>query len=185
MAFEKGHVYHPRRKSVAEMPIVNAPDVVRDIRGALTRLSEVRVGRPTNEELAEQTAMIRRWGSVDLDEWLLTRLKDRWGNTDQYWHRHLLNFQSSNDYLFITNGEAVLLAMQQRNVLAGATMVIELLAWSRDDGKALRPLYRALREWAGSLKARLYAGFCSDLDPRDILELLSRERAYYVVGLSP
>lgn len=157
-----------------------------------------RIGRPTNAELAARFATveapIRRWEASDFDEWLASRLQFRWGGEARIWQHRLMGFQS-NDYLFITNGSAVLLAMQMRDIMTGKPFVMERFAWTRDadekDGvyglkqhedTTLRPLYRRLREWASGMSAtRLYVGVCSDLLPSELREMMGKD-SYYIVG---
>ena len=161
-----------------------------------------RVGRPTNAVLAErygsEDAQIRRWCVNDFDEWLAGRLKHRWGGVDLVWRNRLMGFLSANDYLFVTNGDAVLLAMHQRHVMLGKPIVMEVLAWARtapvkdgvygatqgtSEGDSLKPLYRRLREWAKSMDAtRLYVGVCSDILPSTLREWMP-DNSYYVVGV--
>ncbi len=158
------------------------------------RRSNLAVSEP---ETVETTAEIRRWTLDDFDEWLGVRLRHRWGGVDLVWRNKLLGFTLGNDYLFITNGEAVLLAMQQRHLMIGKPVVQEVFAWARavpvrdgvygatqgtDEGAALKPLYRRLREWGKAMDAtRLYVGVCSDILPSDLKEMLGKG-AYYIVG---
>src|SRR5580765_2783006 len=80
-------------------------------------------GRPSNAELAarrlavvEESAPIpdlsqpRRWQIDDLDPWLLERLNFRWPDQARVRPGLLANYAASNEFLLITNGEAVLLA---------------------------------------------------------------------------
>lgn len=138
----------------------------------------------------------RRWADSDFDPWLATRLIHRWGGEAQAWAHKLRGFQS-NDYLFITNGEAVLLAMQLRDIMTGAPIIMERFAWSRladekdgcygitarsDGVYAMRDLYRQLREWGKSLKAtRQYIGICSDMTTGMLRSMLGDD-SYYVVA---
>jgi len=189
MAFTKGHPPYLRRSNLA----IAEPNEERP--------AERTVGRPTNAELAErygtEDALIRRWSVDDFDDWLATRLKKRWEGTDWFWRNKLLGFTQGNDYLFITNGDAVLLAMQQRHAMIGKPVVAEIFAWARDvsikdgvygasrrteEGLALKPLYRRLRAWGKAMDAtRVYVGVCSDILPRDLLESMG-DHFYYVVA---
>ncbi len=159
-----------------------------------------RVGRLTEAERIERESAeppIRRWALSDFDEWLGVRLRHQWGGADLTWRNKLLGFTLGNDYLFITNGEAVMLAMHQRHVMLGVPIVAEVFAWSRaapirdgvygatqgtDEGAALKPLYRRLRGWGKEMGAtRLYVGVCSDILPSDLKEMFGKG-AYYLVG---
>lgn len=158
-------------------------------------------GRPTNVELAErygaEDALIRRWTRDDFDEWIAGRLKFQWGADDIAWRNRLLGFLQGNDYLFITNGEAVLLAMQQRHAMLGKPIVSEVFAWARaaplrdgvygatqktKEGDALKPLYRRLRAWGRGMGAtRVYVGVCSDILPSELRYWMG-DHSYYLVG---
>ncbi len=158
-------------------------------------------GRPTNAELDErygaEDALIRRWSIDDFDDWLATRLKHRWEGTDWFWRNKLQGMVQGNDYLFITNGGAVMLAMQQRHVMLGKPIVAEVFAWARaapirdgvygatqntTEGDALKPLYRRLRAWGKGMDAtRVYVGVCSDIVPSTLREWMG-DRSYYLVA---
>ena len=158
-------------------------------------------GRPLQVELearyAEEEALIRRWSPDDFDEWLLTRLLHRWQGTEWFWKNKFTGFTQGNDYLFITNGGATLLAMQQRHLMIGKPIVSEVFAWARaapirdgvygatqktDEGDALKPLYRRLRQWGKAMDAtRVYVGVCSDIVPSTLREWIG-DRSYYLVA---
>ncbi len=172
MAFQKGHPPYNRRSRL----LVAAED------GDVATLEH-----PTQSE-----APIRRWAIADFDDWLLERLVHRWGGVSLAWQRKFLGFQS-NDYLLITNEDAVLLAMQQRHVMIAQPICMEVFAWSRDAtlkngiydsaGNALRPLYRQMKEWARGMNAtRIYTGVCSDYPHSTVQEIMGRNSAYYIVG---
>jgi hypothetical protein len=168
-------------------------------------------GRPSNAEIAarrlavvEESAPIpdlsqpRRWQIDDLDPWLLERINFRWPEHERVMRGLLTNYAASNEFLLITNGEAVLLAETKLHAMSRKIVVMEVFAFCReanvkdgvyglDDargigGAALRALYRQLREWAKSMSAtRVYVGVCSDLTP-SILREIAGATSYYVVG---
>ena len=170
-------------------------------------------GRPTNaerearatrlavvEEETELTPILaqpRRWQLSDLDPWLLERLNFRWLAMEATWRGKLAGYAAGNEYLFITNGEAVLLAMNMRHAMSGKPVIMEVFAFCREanfkhdvygledpqgaGAAALRALYRHLREWAKSMDAtRVYVGICSDAVPSKLREMFAD--SYYVVG---
>ncbi len=139
----------------------------------------------------------RRWQLDDLDPWLLERINFRWLATETTWRGKLSGYAAGNEYLFITNGEAVLLAMNLRHAMSGKPVIMEVFAFCREadlkDGvyglgkdvalgdAALRGLYRQLKDWAKSMDAaRVYVGVCSDMVPSKLKE--SFVDSYYVVG---
>jgi len=176
----------------------------------LPELPVLRRGRPTNAELAARRLTVieegetipdlpqpRRWQLDDLDPWLLSRINDRWAGTQAMWRGKLAGYSAGNEYLFITNGEAVLLAMVTRHAMSGKPVVMEVFAfcreanlkhevWGLEDTQgygatALRALYRQMRDWAKSMSAtRVYVGVCSDLVPSKLRDMFAD--AYYVVG---
>jgi hypothetical protein len=140
----------------------------------------------------------RRWNLNDLDPWLTERLNFRWPNGDRVLRGLLANYSAGNEFLLITNGEAVLLAETKLHAISRKLVVMEVFAFCReanvkdgvyglDDargigGAALRALYRQMREWAKSMSAtRVYVGVCSDLTP-SILREIAGATSYYVVG---
>ncbi len=146
-----------------------------------------------------QITQPRRWQLSDLDEWLLKRLNYRWEAAEATWRGKLAGFSAGNEFLFITNGQAVLLAMSQRHVMSGKPIVMEVFAyarsadfrngvWGLEQGAelgetALRQLYRQMREWAKSMDAvRAYVGISSDMVPSSLKDMLG---GYYVVGGAP
>lgn len=171
MTFQKGHPPYNRRPRLAT---ADEGDVA------------------TLERPAERDAPIRRWTIDDFDDWLLERLTHRWGGASIAWQRKFLGLQG-NDYLLITNGDAVLLAMQQRHVMIAQPICMEVLAWARDAtlkngiydsaGNSLRPLYHRMKEWARGMNAtRIYAGVCSDYPYSSVQEIMGRKSAYYIVA---
>ena len=145
---------------------------------------------------AAEFAAIRRWDLSDFDDWFAHRLCHRWGGEPRVWRHKMMGFQS-NDYLFITNGGAVMLAMVLRHVMTGRPVVMEIFAFARaapekdgvygatqrtNEGDALKPLYQRLREWAKSMDAtRIYVGVSSDILPSELRMMMGSE-SYYVVG---
>lgn len=141
---------------------------------------------------------IRRYRLDDFDDWMLGRLLHQWEGHEQQWRYRITSFQG-NEYMFVTNEDAVLLAVQQRHEMTGKPVVREILAWSRAadlrNGQygidqhspheiPMRALYQHLNEWGVQLGAtRLYVGVCSDLTPGLIRALFSKQDAYYVVGV--
>ncbi len=167
------------------------------------------MGRPTNAERARRLAVVeegealpdlpqpRRWQIADLDPWLLERLNNRWLATEQTWRGKLAGYAASNEFLFITNGAAVLLAETKRHAMTGKPVVMEVFAFARESNfkhdvwgledvsgfgaMALRALYRQMREWAKDMDAtRVYSGICADLPPSVLRQLFAD--AYHVVG---
>lgn len=148
-------------------------------------------------ETAEALAATRRWQTADLDEWLLTRLKHRWQGQDLVWRNKLANIAASNEFLFIMNNEAVLVAMTMRDVLSGGLFVMERFAFSRkatyahdvysigfgDPAEAaMRALYRFMYDWAKSQKAtRIYVGTCSDMLTAQLAKMLG-DSAYELIA---
>lgn len=123
----------------------------------------------------------RRWKLDDFDNWFLGRLNDRWpGYHENTWRGKLANLSGSNDHLFVTNGESVLLCEVKSHAITARPLVMEVFGWSRDslvdrsgrtgnwvpeDGRHLLALYRHAKTWAEGMKAvRLIAGTCSDLN---------------------
>ncbi len=141
---------------------------------------------------------VRRWTLDELDNWLLARLCHWWGGMDAIWRGKLALYATSNDHLFITNGEAVLLLVRQMHALSGKPFVMEIFAWAREseakDGiytahrgtyanQALRALYKNARLWARGMKGtRVYLGVCSDLLPGELKEMLGDDSYYVVAG---
>lgn len=149
--------------------------------------------------LASSRSVVRRMSPEALDSWLLMRLNDQWGERpERMWRDKFANFAASNDYLLITNDQAVLLAMVYRDPITMKHLVMERFVWCRASDKKdgmwqisprsyeegeLAGLYRYLRDWARSFgAARLYVGYCSDMLPSRILGLFGGD-AYYTIGV--
>lgn len=161
------------------------------------RSTRLAVAEVTDDTPAPAVGPVRRWQLADLDAWFLARLNFRWAATEQAWRGKLSGFSASNEYLFVTNGEAVLLALLMRHPMTGKPIVMEICAFARDaderDGvynvipkslgdAAIRALYRHLREWGKSMgAARLYIGVCSDILPSILRDMMGAD-AYYLVG---
>ncbi len=139
----------------------------------------------------------RRWQLSDLDPWLLERVNNRWLATEATWRGKLAGYAASNEFLFITNGEAVLLAETKRHAMTGKLIVMEVFAfcreanfkhdvWGLEDmqgfgAMALRALYRHMRDWAKSMDAtRVYTCICADMVPSTGRQVFPE--SYYVVG---
>lgn len=140
---------------------------------------------------------IRRWQSSDFDDWLLTRLNHRWAASEVTWRGKMASFAAGNDFLFITNEAACLLAMRQPHVMTGKPIVHEIFAWARDadirdnvyetevkrDGfVALRLLYRYMAAWAKGMGSPYgYIGVSSDIPPSKLQDMFAR--AHYLVRI--
>ena len=137
----------------------------------------------------------RRFVMADLDAWMLERLIHRRGGTEAYWRGYLPSVIASNDSLFITNGEAVLLATVLRLPTVMKPIAFEVFAFARaadcrDDvynvdtlyERHLRRLYQQMLEWAKGLGAvARIGGLGSDILPHRLKELMGSD-AYYLVG---
>lgn len=139
---------------------------------------------------------IERFTQDMVDEWLLMRLNDMWPNrSESYWRGKIAGIAASNDFLFITNGPAVLCMMQFAHAMTARPLVVEVFGWARaarvsTDGtgdwivpgqvdRPLGELYRHAREWMRSMKGfRMIAGTCSDLAPACLKDEL---RGHYMV----
>lgn len=139
---------------------------------------------PDTAATAAPPAPIVRFAASDLPEWgpwLIARLTERCpGFSEAAWLSKIRGLMGSNDFLFIRNDRAVLLASAEPRILDGSTMVTEVFAFSRDAQKegdhpirvppnsdaeeTLAILYRHTRAWAISKKAsRMFVGQCTDI----------------------
>jgi hypothetical protein len=140
--------------------------------------------------------------SIDIDDWLLSRLRLRWPNyTDQTWHNKLTSFALSNTYFFVTNERCVLLMeVKGTHSITGKPVVLEVFALSRDakiaenagrnwtvsqshpDGiEAMSALYKAAKTWMEGMNgARMIAKTCSDLTSSVVKNVLGGD---YIVDL--
>lgn len=130
------------------------------IRAGVARRAALRVGE--DPEAAAQEALvprdlppIMRFRPDLMDTWLSQRLL----HIDHSPAR-VASMCQSNDYLFITNSEAVLCAVYFDGI------AIERFAFARHNPEALIELYKYARDWTRSLKAEGFiAGVHSDLQP--------------------
>jgi hypothetical protein len=142
----------------------------------------------------EDLSQPRRWELADLDDWLLGRLNHRWG--DLSWRGKLAGFSANNDFLFITNEDAVLLATAWRDPLTNKQFVMERFAFAREaDVKndvynvavgshgeaAIHALHLHMAGWGKAMGAnRVYMGICCDILPSTLRQMTPD--SYYVVG---
>jgi hypothetical protein len=144
----------------------------------------VTVAKEPPKETAAPRLPIQRFTADMVDEWLIGRLNDLWpGRPELHWRNKIADFARSNDYLLITNGEAVLCAMKLTHPVSNMPMPIEVFAFSRsarlthdgtgnwtipDHDGGLADLYRYARAWLRSMKAfRMVCGTCSDMTASD------------------
>lgn len=166
MPFQKGHPAYPRRvRTEDDLPTIPLPDL------------------PSP----------RRWAIEDYDLWLQARLEKRYGSA-MPWRQKLVGFAASNDFLFVTNQHATILALVQRHVMTGQPWVQEVFAWARDadlkddvyetlpktlPDAALKALYRHVIRWTRDAGGnQLIVGMCSDMTPSRMLEAFG---AHYLV----
>jgi len=151
-----------------------------------------RVGRPPRIDMEARMLAnpIVAFTPAMVDEWMLSRLEDRWpGYTEATWRGKFAGFSGSNDYLFVTNGDSVLLMMKMAHQITMKPVIMEIFGWSRSaiqtkdgvgnwwfggDYKRERPLfdlYRHAKGWMKGMSAvRIIAGTCSDLAPSRLKE---------------
>jgi uncharacterized protein YjiS (DUF1127 family) len=131
---------------------------------------------------------IRRCTVVDMPEWgpwLLGRLREKWPTIG---NGSLLGkigaWSASNEFLFIRNDLAVLLAIVMHDNVDGRPYVRAMFAFARDGAPqssasehAIVALYRRMREWAKSMRAtRVYFSGRSDIGLSRRQTLLSAEK---------
>lgn len=133
------------------------------------------VEQQTERMSSEAVSLItpRRWGLADWDGWLWGRLNALSLASEQTWRGKLAGLASHNDFYFVTNDAAVLLAYFMRDPVSNDVFVMERFAFARGANNALVPLYLHLRQWAKDKGAsRIYVGICSDMLIDDITEFL-------------
>lgn len=138
--------------------------------------------------------------AADIDEWLLSRLANRWpGFSEATWRSKLVSLAGSNNFFFVTNERCVLLmTVMGSHAMTGKPVVVEVFAFSRDarwsedssnwviDQKgegavAMSAIYRAAREWMrGMNAARMIVGTCSDMAPSLVKNAAG---GYYIVDV--
>lgn len=118
---------------------------------------------------------IRRFTAAMIDPWLIDRIEKVWpSRTEQYWRNLLAGFMASNDYLFICNDRAVLLAERKPQPMAARPMVWVIFCWSRDtkpgewlSDKLCQPvieLYNYTRRWMTEMDGeRMLCALCDDI----------------------
>lgn len=142
MAFERGHPPYPRRSRLQERAelVEQQCEVAAEATMALLEISPP-----------------RRWSqsiSEPLDPWFLEKLNERWpGFSEQTWRGKLASFAGSNEFLFVTNDEAVLLMVVIRHPMDGKPVVLEVFGWAKRDERALAALRRYGSDWAKDMHA--------------------------------
>ena len=191
MPFQPGHPPYPRKR-VTATPTSTSWDggpISTDGLSAFQGVDEGFIAPP-----------IRRWLMSDLDDWLLRRLAYNYmlGHEVRWWENKIASFASHNDFLFITNEQAVLLARREPHLITGTLAVREVFAWARSSEfvqgiayrahentpaeAALLPLYRHLMIWATEAGARnITVGEASDLQPKRLERLYRSNGSYYLV----
>ncbi len=145
---------------------------------------------------------VRRFVPADIDQWLLSRVSDRWAEfSEATWRNRLASIAVSNGFLFVTNERCVLLMTAMgSHAMTGKPIVMEVFAFSRDarwsedvsnwvidpkktaDGiTAMSAIYRAGKNWMKGMSAtRMIVGTCSDMAPSVIKNAAG---GYYVVDV--
>jgi hypothetical protein len=131
---------------------------------------------------------IRRCTVVDMPEWgpwLLGRLREKWPTIgDGSLLGKIGAWSASNEFLFIRNDFAVLLAIVMHDNVDGRPYVRAMFAFARDSAPqssagehAIVALHRHIREWAKSMRAmRVYFSGRSDIGLSRRQTLLSAEK---------
>jgi uncharacterized protein YjiS (DUF1127 family) len=131
---------------------------------------------------------IRRCTVVDMSEWgpwLLGCLVEKWPTIgDGSLFSKIRAWSASNEFLFIRNDLAVLLAIVMHDNVDGRPYVRAMFAFARDGAPqssagehAIVALYRRMREWAKSMRAtRVYFSGRSDIGLSRRQTLLSAEK---------
>lgn len=167
MPFQKGHPPYPRKSRLTQVGGETrvTEDEAKRLAGAsdFAHLDTVTNGAaPPDIDWEKANRPPRRWTAADIEEWFAARLMQRWGGNPVMWANKLANLSSSNDYLFITNEDAVLLAARFSHPMSGRALIAELFAFAREDGDArceaaVAGLRRQMRQWGKSARAEGFA----------------------------
>ena len=123
---------------------------------------------------------MQEWGP-----WLLGRLREKWPTvSDASFLGKIRAWSASNEFLFIRNDFAVLLAIVMRDNVDARPYVRAMFAFAHDGAEQSSPgehaivaLYRRMREWAKSMRAtRVYYSGRSDIGLSRRQTLLSAEK---------